>query len=53
MTVAVVELKTAPLPTPKLQCRAPLRALGPLLNDNWPTGQGFEIVLTLNGASTR
>ncbi len=53
MTAAVVDLKTAPLPKPKLQWRAALRALGRLLNDKEDTGQVFEIMRALNGTATR
>lgn len=50
---AVLDLKTRPLPKPKLQWRAALRALGRLLKDKEDTGQVFEIMRALNGTATR
>jgi ubiquinone biosynthesis protein COQ4 len=47
-----VDPTTAPLPKPRLQWGAALKALRRLLNDKEDTGQVFEIMRALNGTAT-
>lgn len=53
MTATVIDLNpaTRPLPKPKLQWGAALKAVRKLLNDKEDTGQVFEIMRALNGTS--
>jgi len=54
MTATVIDLNpaTRPIPKPRLQWGAALKAVRKLLNDKEDTGQVFEIMRALNGTST-
>jgi hypothetical protein len=55
MTADVIDLKPAakPIPAPRRDWSAALKALRRLLNDKEDTGQVFEIMRALNGSATK